>query len=167
VRAVQVLVRPHPANTAVYDGLDACVWPRGTATGTRVPHAGESADDLFASILHAAATAGINTSAMIDAIVADRPCISVLTEQYRETQDEAAHFQHLRDSHAIVMARGAAEACERLASIMGGDDVTAPGRAAFVAAFVRPRGIDVPAGTQQAREVLDLARTGHPEQQGA
>jgi hypothetical protein len=70
--SLQMLVRPHPANVQHYDGLDVpgvSVWPKGK----RVTDTDEAMQGFHYSLKYCAATVGINTTGMIDAIIKDCP----------------------------------------------------------------------------------------------
>jgi hypothetical protein len=160
LRSMQLLVRPHPANADVYAALDepnAVVWPKAG----RLPGSGSSRRDFAATLEHAVAGVGINTSGMIDAVVADRPCIALMTAQYDATQRHAVHFKHLAQASTLTLAEGPESCADVLLAIMRGADSTREARRRFVKAFVRPRGLGVPAGVVAAR-AIELAAQGLP-----
>jgi len=153
LRNTQIIVRPHPANYEIYDSianeLGIFILPKkGTLPNT------ESALQFFSDTLnHSLATAGVNTSAMIDAIIVGRPVIAVVTEKYQKTQSEAQHFRQLVDGDVLEMAKGAPEFVNVLSKLLDGHDARIEKRKSFVRDFVRPRGLNISAGEAVAMEI--------------
>jgi len=90
----QILFRPHPANHRQYFNLnmkDVFVFPQ---TGA-LPECWSRQRELYNSIRHCEFVIGINTSAMLDAIIHDKPTIAFITEKYEDTQIKASHFKPL------------------------------------------------------------------------
>lgn len=154
IKNTQIIVRPHPANYEIYDSIaqkpGIFILPKkGTLPNT------ESALQFFSDTLnYSLATAGVNTSAMIDAIIVDRPVIAVVTEKYQKTQSEAQHFRQLMDGDVLEMANSTEEFVNVLKKLMDGKDSRAEKRQKFVRDFVRPRGLNVSAGEVVAGEIL-------------
>jgi hypothetical protein len=163
VRALGVLVRPHPYNTEAWRHADlgdtaARVWPRG-----RFNPAGEDGRrDFFDSLHHAAAIVGINTSAMIEAAIVGRP---VLTIDAFATQQGTLHFQYLLQenggpvSHAATLEAHVAQ----LAAAVKGQ----PAADAFVRAFVRPHGLDEPSTPHLVQAIEEAAALRPPPRSDA
>lgn len=156
-----VLVRPHPANAHIFNKLAAsqvAVWPT-VLSGHKasLPDSEEKFADFRASISYSAAAVGVNTSAMIDAVAADKPCIAVVTDRYRKTQVESQHFQHLMKANTLVLARDGEAVLNAVAELMAGVDRTKLERHTFANSFLRPSGTDVPAATVQADAIENLA----------
>jgi hypothetical protein len=155
LRSLQLLVRPHPANAKVYaqlDEPDAVVWPKGG----RLPDSDSSRQEFRATLEHALAAVGINTSGMIDAVIADRPCVAIVVPEYGATQSHAVHFTHLLRANTLELADGAESCAALLVELARGADSTSKARRRVVDAFVRPRGLDVPAG-ELAAQAIELA----------
>jgi len=120
IATAQILVRPHPLNAADWRGFRAdgvVVWPRD---GEWVDFDAAQAR-LRTSLLHAAATLGVNTSAFLEAAIVDRPSVVVLTEQYRSRQTELGHFRLLLKAGFLHEARGFEEAGDVLSRLLAGD----------------------------------------------
>jgi hypothetical protein len=152
LRSMQVLARPHPANAGVYAELDepnVVVWPRAG----RLPDSDDSRREFRATLQHAVAAVGINTSGMIDAVIADRPCVAVVVPKYDATQREAVHFIHLLRASTLELADGPESCAELLLGISRGGDSTRDARREFVQTFVRPRGIRASAGALAAHAI--------------
>jgi hypothetical protein len=156
-RSVRLLVRPHPLNADIWDGVAAenlTIWPK-KGEFVDVPEAKQS---YYDTIHHAVAAVGLNTSAFLEAAIVDRPCITILTERYAEKQKGLAHFQHLLDADFLQVARGFSEAVDFVADILKGEDIKAPQRRRFVEYFIRPRGLDKPARELTARVIERIAQ---------
>lgn len=156
VRALRVLVRPHPYNTGAWNDADlgdaaAAVWPRGAFN----PAADDGRRDFFDSLYHAAAVVGINTSAMIEAAIVGRP---VLTIGEFATQHETLHFRYLlrENGGPVVQSATLANHLVQLAAAVreGG------GAGDFVRSFVRPYGLDEPSAPRLAA-AIDAAAAQH------
>ncbi|MBA2449449.1 MAG: hypothetical protein H0V51_15635 [Chloroflexi bacterium] len=170
LRDVGVLVRPHPQNAAQWRGVDlsswenVAVWP---PTGAN-PVDRASKTDYFDSLYHSAAVVGINTSALIEAGIVGRSVHTLLTPEYADTQRGTLHFAYLAapDGGLLRVARTWEEHLGQLeASILEGATVTDANRR-FLAAFVRPRGLDVPSTpiVVEAIEALGRKERQKPEQ---
>ena len=121
-------------------------WPgRRHAVGLEPGRRGGPAD-YFDSLYHAAAVVGLNTSALVEAAIVDRPVFTVLLPEIRENQEGTFHFHHLMTvgEGCLNGARSLDEHVAQLAAVLAGG---APMRAnrPFVERFIRPRGVDVAA----------------------
>ena len=157
LRGCQMLVRPHPAHARIYEELsgdDVRVFPKDG----ELPETLEGFAKMRASFLHADAAIGINTSGMIDAVLADRPTFSVRIPRYAATQAEAKHFRYLEADDALYISDDLTGVCEDLIRLYGGEDPKAENRRAFARKFARPRGLERSAGDVIAESVLKLAR---------
>ena len=152
IRDLGLLVRPHPANAKKYVKLNddaIVVWPKHGA----LPDSKESQRDFYNTIFHCLFTIGINTSGMIDAIIIDRPSITILTDRYRATQEQTTHFKHLLKANVLEVARSIEEAIEVIIRILNGEDTLREQRLRFVKSFVRPRGLNRQTGEVAARAI--------------
>lgn len=160
LRSLQLLVRPHPANALVHGELEepnVVVWPKAG----RLPDSESSRQEFRATLGHAVGAIGINTSGMIDAVIADRPCVALMVPEYDETQRNAVHFKYLVQANTLELADGPSSCVDVLLTLMRGIDSTRDARRRFVESFVRPRGRGVPAGALAARAIA-LAAQGVP-----
>jgi hypothetical protein len=161
---VGILVRPHPKRGDDWDGVDLSDLP-GVVVHPPDAHAPidqASKADYFDSIHHSAGVVALNTSAMIEAAIVGRPVLTILDPEFDRVQLGTLHFRYL-----LEVAGGLLRVAETLpqhviqaAEAVAGDD-DAVGRAArFVAEFVRPHGLDVPATPIFVDEVERLAALG-------
>ena len=157
LRGCQLLVRPHPANAKIYQKLSGdgvCVFPKDG----ELPETREGFAQMRASFHHAAAALGINTSGMVDSVLAGLPTCSVRLPRYAQTQSEAVHFRYLEEDDALYLCDDLTGFCETMIGLFGGQDPKAAGRAAFARKFARPQGLERAAGDIIAEGALRLAR---------
>jgi hypothetical protein len=158
LRRMNVLVRPHPQR------LDE--WreggPQGAALWTSSPTDDAGRADYFDSLYYSAGVVGLNTSALVEAAIVDRPVLTVLLPEYRDNQEGTFHFQHLLTvgDGFLDVARTIDEHVAQLAALAAGRE-TRP-RRPFVERFVRPRGVDVAATPVFADTVEALASRPAP-----
>ena len=149
LREVGILVRPHPQNVEQWAGVDlsrlgnASVFPRGGAN----PVDREAPAEYFDSMFYSAAVVGVNTSALIESGIVGRMVYTVLDEEFASTQEGTLHFRHLQSVNGglLHVARALPEHYTQLADLLTGRTAIDDRARRFVEAFIRPRGIDVPA----------------------
>ena len=155
VKKIHIIVRPHPAHFKIYETFtmpSVTVWPKKG----KMPKTDEALSDFHEMLFYSVAAVGINTSAMIDAIIAGKPVVSVVEEKYTKTQMQAQHYRHLLSSNAMELSHSSDEFLNILARLMRGEDRTKDARKKFVENFVRPRGLDALAGNMAAFEIEKL-----------
>jgi hypothetical protein len=149
LRDVGVLVRPHPRRAdewraVSFDGdPSVAVFPREHAP---MPVDEETRRDFHDSIHHSVAVVGINTSAMIEAAVVGRPVLTVLADEFHESQRGTRHFNYLLEVGGGVVdtAETLPAHLDQLAAVVAGRDESAARRSAFLERFVRPNGLGSP-----------------------
>jgi len=149
-RDTMIMVRPYPMNASIWKDFKAenvLVWP---AEGETTDIAATQ-QNYFHSMFYSQAVVGVNTTAMIEAAVVDRPCVTILTERYQATQTGRGHFHHLLKADFLEAAHGFGESSDVIAHILAGADVKAGNRRKFVHEFVRPGGLDTPVASLFAR----------------
>jgi len=152
---VQVLIRPHPINHKIWASFDeagAIVWPRNGD----LPDTIGAKEDFCKALYFSQAVIGINTSAMLEAAVLDRPCITIMLDDYKASQDESGHFRHLLNGGFLEIAEDFDQASEILKRILNGEDRLKKNRKRFVSEFIRPRGINRPVGPLIAELIEQL-----------
>ncbi len=141
---IGVLVRPHPQNADQWRDVDfsdhenVAIYPRAGAN----PIHGNSLIDFFDSIYHSVATVGINTSPMIESGILNKPVLTVLTPQFRNTQNGTIHFHHLTDGGLLYVSHDLDEHLEQLSRILAGRGYYQARIKHFIRDFVRPHGLD-------------------------
>ncbi|MFL5892018.1 MAG: hypothetical protein ACJ75I_04680, partial [Solirubrobacterales bacterium] len=142
VANANVIVRPHPLNSAQWnDAVPAepavVIFPPAGAD----PVDEASRADYFDSIIHADAVVGVNTSALIESTILDRPALAFPGPTFRSSQEELPHFRRLVGEPDAVRASASmdehlGQLCDALADPGRG----APRRRRFVETFIRAPG---------------------------
>lgn len=166
-----VLIRPHPEFAEPWQAVNfgslknVVVYPKKGA----VPYSGTARSDYFHSIFHSVAVVGINTSAMVESAIIGRPVMTVTDPAYTDTQQGTLHFRHLAGHEFLQRSHSIEENLLTLAGLVEAD----PTRLAkieqanrdFVASYIRPRGLKLPASECWADTIEDIAK--RPHKQGA
>lgn len=169
LRSANVIVRPHPDIVLDEDSpVESVTWnelPMATgwvqrpfddpgAVVLRTTYATPQA--FFECLHHAAAVVGLNTSAELEAGIAGRPVLTLLSrEEGADGQSNTLHFDYLLREHGgfVACAETMASHVEALRQTL----VEPPDAAAitgFISAFLRPCG-DQPVAPLLARTLVD------------
>ena len=150
-----IVVRPHPVNPKP--------WADFEHPGVRVyPNHGDQADtpdawqEYFDQLITASCCVGLNTTAFLEALVADRPCLTLVSDEFHDAQGRTGHFRHLRDGDFLEVSSDMAEVASRVASVLAGADTKAEARRRFAASFLRPRGIETRAAVVVAETIESM-----------
>jgi hypothetical protein len=141
---IGVLVRPHPQNADQWRNVDfsdhenVVIYPREGAN----PIDGSSLKDFFDSIYHSVATVGINTSPMIESGILNKPVLTVLTPQFRDTQNGTIHFHHLVNGGLLKISHDLDDHLDQLSRVLAGRESYQARIRHFIQNFVRPHGLD-------------------------
>jgi hypothetical protein len=113
-------------------------------------------------MFHAAAVVGLNTSALVESAIVDRPVFTVLMPEFRDSQEGTFHFHYLLDAADgfLNVSRSLDEHVGQLAGLLSGGAVRSNRR--FVEHFIRPRGATVAATGIFADAVEEIARDTSP-----
>lgn len=146
LREVGVLVRPHPERIKEWAGVALDRFDNVAFCG-RNPIDPEAKSDYFDSLYHSSAVVGLVTSAFLEAAVVGRPVLTLTLPEYRMHQEEMIHFRYLTEVEGGLL-RTASDFETHLAQLA--EALALEGRRdernrRFLAAFVRPAGLDVPA----------------------
>ncbi len=157
--APMIVVRPHPTNPEP--------WADYVHPGvTLYPRQGDQADspeswqDYFNQLAHALAVFGLNTTAFLEAVVVDRPCLTIVAEEFFGAQGRTGHFRHLLKGDFMDVSRDVDEVAARVADLLDGVDAKAHGRREFTRWFLRPCGLDLPASVVVADVIERTASAG-------
>lgn len=164
LRTASVLVRPHLSNVSAWAEVDlsafgpVSVFPRERPS---LPMNELETSDYFHSLYHSDLVMGLNTSAMIEAVILDRPVLTVELPVFADSQAGTAHFHYLTSG-----GRGPVESADTLhghlrqaSRALAQQGYRRPERKRFIETFVRPNGVDRPA----LESVIDALET-LPEQ---
>jgi hypothetical protein len=158
LREAAVIIRPHPERRHEWDGVE---WPDlgPLVIAGRNPITAEAKTDYFDTLSHGSAVVGLVTSAFLEAAVAGTPVLTILPDEMRVHQEGMLHFRYLLDVEGgLLKASRTLDAHVRdLAAVLAGDVAHAAQQWRFLAAFVRPHGLDRPATPIFADAVEALA----------
>ena len=169
LRDIGVLFRPHPQYARQWDRPDlledpqVAIHPPPGDAPQQTGRADWSREDFYDSMHHAAAVIGVNTTAMIESAVLGRGVYTMLAPQFRETQEGTLHFEHLR-SFAGGLLHLTETFEDHVRDLRGALDRNgAPDERSrhFVAAFVRPHGLERPA-TPILVDAIEAAAAAEP-----
>ena len=165
LRGIGILVRPHPQRLEEWsaDARAALGRVGNVVFWGSNPVDAESRADYFDSMYHAAAIVGLNTSALVEGAIVDRPVFTILAPEFRDSQEGTFHFHYLLEAGDgfLNVSRSLDEHAGQLASLLAGGPVRVNRR--FVEHFIRPRGAAVAATTVFAGAVEDIARDTSPQ----
>jgi hypothetical protein len=146
-----VLIRPHPQNGKQWQDVEfspadrAAIWPPAGAD----PVDAQARSEFYDSIYHAKAVVGVNTSALIESAIVNRPVFTLKAPDFRETQDGTLHFEHLVSVNGgmLRVAETYEEHTAQLLEALDDDADQQRQNRRFLEAFVRPHGLDRAAAT--------------------
>lgn len=138
-RNVNLMVRPHPVNTRIIPALKDAARPNVTVFPSpgELPDTEEKRLKFYNSIHHSIAVVGVNTTAFLEASALDKPCITIVSKEYGETQ-QLVHFHHLEEGEFLEKARHAEDVAGIVANVLAGTDELASQRREFVKNFIEP-----------------------------
>jgi hypothetical protein len=158
-RPPTVVVRPHPTNPFPWEGYEhpgVVIYPTvGDQADTP-----ESWQEYYDQLQAATCMFGLNTTAFLEAVVADRPCLTIVSDEFYDVQGKTGHFRHLLRGDFLEVSSDFNEVAERVARILDGADEKADGRRFFTNWFLRPCGVETPAATVVADTIEAVASPG-------
>ena len=156
IQKTQIIVRPHPANFRCYERLnlpDVIIVPKNGS----LPSSSEGLNLFYDSIMNSVCTiVGVDTSGIIDTMIAGAPGVAILTDEYRAKQSDAAHFRQIIDADALEFIKSPEEFPAILTSFLDGRDTKKEKRMAFITRYIRPQGRKRAAGDIVAEEIEKL-----------
>lgn len=167
LRNASILIRPHPANAEQWEAEHFAGMP---AVSVWRHHTEMNADPgLYDSLHYADAVVGLNTSAMIEAGILGKAVFTIAAPDFEGGQAQTLHFHYL-----LARNGGLVEEADDLGAHvrqLAGELQAAGGRRAqslrFVERFVRPHGLDKPAGPIMIDAIEQLARIRKRRRVGA
>jgi hypothetical protein len=149
IRGTGILIRPHPGNVKSWSGEDlsdlgqVAVAPRERPS---MPMTREEESEYFHALFHAAAVVGVNTSAMVEAAILERPILTVRTPEFSGSQDGTLHFHHLRPEGGgpTRVGRDFEHHVTQLVEALHRPNHQAEEARRFVRHFLRPHGLEQP-----------------------
>jgi len=153
---IRILIRPHPVNYKVWNDFNepgCVVWPKGG----ELPDTIKTKQDFLETLHHSVAVVGVNTSAIIESAILNKPCISIKSKQFETAQSEDGHFRHLSGGQFLEIAGNIEQATSFVGEILKGNDRLQEKRINFVSNFIRPNGMEKPVGSFIADTLVSMA----------
>jgi hypothetical protein len=149
-----VIVRPHPGTVANAVWAD---WQPPAGAVVPAPVVRKRMQDLYDQISASDAVVSLNTSAEIEAAIVGRPVLTFDAGDRAPGQEGSVHFRYLlaEEGGFVERAPGLDAHLVQLAAAIG-DDPLADARRRFLETFVRPNGLDRPAGPVLADAIVEL-----------
>jgi len=162
LRNMGVLIRPHPRNVEQWKDADfshlqdVSIYPRKGAN----PVDENSVNDFYDSIYHSVAAVGINTSAMIEAGILNKPVFTILAPEFNTTQEGTLHFHYLVQGGLLYISDGLDEHLDQLSKVLNGQSSYQERISSFIESFVRPHGLDCPSTPIFVEAIENLDKMG-------
>jgi hypothetical protein len=154
---LQILVRPHGANQEQYKkivGDNIKVWFREF----QLPDTQDVLAEYITSLKESVCVLGLNTTGMVDAILAESPVIAMILPEYKEKNTvKAIHFQYLINAKIYNIASSVDECFPYISSFLKGEDIQRSYRDQFINDYIWPCGQQRIAGDIQAKMICGLA----------
>ena len=156
-----ILVRPHPTNEEAWreadlsDLPDVSVWLRERG----LPVADEDRAEYFDALHHASAVVAINSTALLEATILDRPAHTVALPELRSLQRDLLHYHYLLPANGGFLreAQTLEEHAQLLADDIASPEAFADRRRRFVGSFIRPHGLEEASTPRLVAEIERLA----------
>ena len=158
LREASVLVRPHPERMSEWDGISLERFGDVVLFG-RNPVSPDAQADYFDSLYHSHAVVGLVTSGFLEAAIVGRPVHSLLLPELQMYQEGVQHFRYLMEVEGglLRVTRTFPDHLADLASTLARPVQRDEQNVRFIRAFVRPKGLDVPATPAFVAAVEQLA----------
>lgn len=154
LKNVQILARSHPAVHKFFKGVSS---PPGLAVQNgEVPRTDEAVKFFYESLHHSMGVAGICTSGLFLAFIADKPVVTIIDNRFKRIQLNSPHFRQLVEENVMEVAEGKSGFLEIVLKLLSGADDKKGIRADFVKKYIRPQGI--PAGEALADAAEQLVK---------
>ena len=146
LRQAGILVRPHPERMEEWENVSLERFGNAALYG-RNPVTPDLQADYFDSLYHSHVVIGLVTSAFLEAAVVGRPVHTLLLPEFEMYQEGVQHFRYLLEVEGglLEVTRSVPDHLAALASALARPVERDEQNKRFVRAFVRPRGLDVPA----------------------
>ena len=156
LKNIKILFRPHGANQKVYSDFKhskVILWTREM----QLPETSDGLTDFYFSIKYAKCALGLNTTAMVDAVLADCPVVALLVPEYSNTNaSQAVHYKYILDANVYEKVTSISEAFEAIIVLLTQQDPRKEQRRKFALNFVRPNGFEKTAGEHAANAIINL-----------
>jgi hypothetical protein len=139
-----LVVRPHPQNPVNWNELKGENYLVHPEVG-QTPVGEVKQEDYVSAIVSSSAVVGINTSALLEALIFDKPSFIISNPIFSKGQRETLHFKYLLDSRCFGIADSAETLIAQLSNISSSrTPQELENRELFLTKFLRPKGLDKP-----------------------
>ena len=163
LRQAGILVRPHPERMDEWRDVSLAAYGNVALYG-RNPLSPDTQADYFDSLYYSHAVIGLVTSAFIEAAVIGRPVHTPLLPEFTIYQEGVQHFRYLVDVEGglLHVTRSFPDHLAALSAELAQPVGRDAQNARFIRAFVRPRGLDMPATPAFVAAVEELGAAAAP-----
>jgi hypothetical protein len=167
LRACGVLVRPHPAHQEQWEAVEPPNFPNVAIWSHKTTM--QADQGLYDSLHHCAAVVGLNTSAMIEAAILERPILTIAAREFAGGQQGTLHFHYLLADNGGVVIRADTfeDHFERLAAALRDPGAAVERSRRFAQSFVRPHGLANPAAPIMVTAIEEAGRLRKRRQRAA
>lgn len=153
LQEVQLVIRPHPSNYEIYKKiLREGIWL--IPENPKLPDSPDDSQLFYDTVYHAlAAIDGVNTSAIIDAVIIGRPGMVVVIDKYNKTQSQTEYFKNLISLEFLAKVSLGNDFLDEIKILLAGKDYRSELRKKFISNYIRPRGLEHSAGTAVMEEI--------------
>ena len=152
---IQLIVRPHGANNNQFNSIKNKI--KIVPLNGELPDTVESKELMVATLKYSDLTVGINTTAMIDSVILNTPCISIVKKEYSFNQSDTQHFKKVQKEGIFIEAKNENEILRKIIEFNNNDNsILFKKMNNFVKEFCRPFGIDTSAAKRALLEIYEL-----------
>ncbi|MBI2617111.1 hypothetical protein HYW55_03205 [Candidatus Gottesmanbacteria bacterium] len=157
IRNLILLVRPHGANQEIFKQIKL----RNVKVLFRsfeIADTKEAIEEFCLSLKYAICSIGINTSAMIDAVIIGKPVIALRPHEYERTNAiKALHFQYLLKKNIYLQANTIGQAIAHIKRIEKMGNELKKSQNLFIRNYIQPYGLNTSAG-EAASDIIESLR---------
>jgi len=152
---IQLIVRPHGANNNQFNSIKNKI--KIVPLNGELPDTVESKELMVATLKYSDLTVGINTTAMIDSVILNTPCISIVKKEYSFNQSDTQHFKKVQKEGIFIEAKNENEILRKIIEFNNNDNsILFKKMNNFVKEFCRPFGLDTSAAKRALLEIYEL-----------
>ena len=153
LREIQIVIRPHPSNYQIYKKISKKgIWM--IPEEGRLPDMPDDSQLFYDTVFYTlAAIDGVNTSAVIDAVIMGKPGMVIVTDEYKNTQGGTEYFQNLLAEGFLANVSLGSDFLEEVRKLLQGEDHKKEARGRFVRNYICPRGLNTSAGDAALEEI--------------
>ncbi len=163
INKMHLIVRPHGGNQDNFKnikGENITSWLRDEI----LPETEDSFRMYASTLYHATCTIGLNTTAMVDSVLAGTPSITMIIDEYKNSSTlKAKYFMKILDYEIYNIANNIDSCIRLIKNFLEGINPKEANRDRFLESFVRPRGLDNEVSEVFTREIERIYSSSHKE----